>query len=268
MRVGWQLPLERLSATSLATAIQCPEMFRQKYVLKTPEKNFGSRFVGSVDHEVSRRLATLRMNGLTPEPDVISSIHKEAWNDTLTADGEPDWRDEDPVKMAQISELMAHLYWEQVLQFAPVVATEERVEFKVAGVPTKIVGYVDIIEAAQIRERKTTAAKQTKPKAKWLLQGLIYQRATGLPVRWDIVTRQVTPQLYLCEDHEDLYLPWRDARYVDQMIADTAKRLNDLYAQYGSDQPWPTNGLMSDWLCSYCAIGPRYARTCPAWATE
>lgn len=263
MRVGWKLPLERLSATSLAAAIQCPEMFRQKYVLKTPEKNFGARFVGTVDHKISRWLAEHKLHGYVDPP--IDGLHKQAWDNTLEEDGEPDWRDDDPIKMALISNQMAHLYWEQVLQFAPVVAVEQRIEFKVAGVPSKIVGYVDIFEADQIRERKTTDKKTTKPKAKWLLQGLIYQRATGLPVRWDIVTRQATPQLYLCEDHEDLYLPYRDGKFVDQMITDTAKRLNDLYSRYGSDQPWPTEGLMSDWLCSYCSIGPRYAGSCPAW---
>lgn len=263
MRVGWKLPLERLSATSLATAIQCPEMFRQKYLLHTEEKNFGARFVGSVDHEVAKVLALDRL--YKREPSDIDELHATAWNGVLEADGEPDWRDDDPVKMAEISRQMAHLYWEEVLVTAPIVAVEERIEFRIAGLPSKIVGYADMIEPTKIRERKTTASKQTKPKSKWLLQGLIYQRATGLPVQWDVVTRQATPKLYLADEHEDLYLPYRDGKYVDQMILDTAKRINDLYAQYGADQAWPTSGLMSDWLCSYCAIGPRYARSCPAW---
>lgn len=268
MNLGWKLPLERLSASSMGMAIQCPEQFRQKYLVKTPEQSFGARFIGSVDHEMSRVMATAKMYGSGETAVNVDALYREAWNAVLDKDGEPDWRDDDPTKMFERGVKMSKLYWDEVIvkEVKP-VAVETRLEFTIPGVPAKIVGFADLIEADKIRERKTTAVKTTKPKPKWRFQGLIYQYATGLPVQWDVVTRQVTPQLYLARDWPDLYLAVRPTKFIEGMIRDVARRINDLYSQFGSDNTWPMTGIFGDWLCDYCPIGPRYGGSCPAWMT-
>lgn len=264
MRLGWKLPLEKLSSSSLGMSIQCPEQFRQKYILGTPDKNFGPRFIGSVNHEMSRSMSLSRK--LQPEivPD-IELLYREAWNQTLERDGEPDWRDDDPTQMFDRGVQMSQMYWNNVSSKIDPVAVEERIEFMVPGVPSLIVGYIDLIEQDKIREIKTTDKKMTKPKPKWRLQGLIYQYATGLPVQWDVVTRQATPQLFLGSDWPDLTLGLADRKVTEQLIRDAAFRVNTLYSLYGPDNPWPMEGVMHDWLCDYCPVGPKYLRSCPAW---
>lgn len=269
MRLGWKLPLERLSATSLGTFIQCPEQFRQKYLLKTEEKNFGARFMGSVDHDMSRRMAQEKLDKpLTHFSDSVERMYAESWDTVLAESGEPDWRDDDPTKMFKTGVKMSQLYWDEVVSkpdYKP-VAVETRVEFTIKGMPSKVVGYVDTMMTDRIRERKTTAVKVTKPKPKWRFQALIYQYATGMPVQWDIVTRQVTPKLYLAsEEFPDLYLPLKTPGSTEKLILDTARYMNDLFSRYGSDTPWPTTGIFGDWLCDYCPIGPRYGDSCPIW---
>jgi hypothetical protein len=264
MRLGWHLPLDHLSATSLSAAALCPEQFRQKYLCDTPEPNFSGKFIGSVDHEMAAYMAEVRMNGA--QPDELEKLYATAWETVLLKDGEPDWRDDDPTKMFKTGVRMAKLYWDQVLSRVEPVAAEQRIEFKIPEVPALIVGYVDLFERDRIRERKTKDRKVTTPEPKWRFQGLIYQYATGLPIQWDVVTRQVTPQLYTADVWPELFMPVRDPSIVRGMIVDVAQRMNDLYTRYGPDRPWPTTGVFHPWLCQYCSVGPRYQGTCTAWA--
>lgn len=270
MKLGWKLPLERLSATSLATAIQCPEQFRQKYIVRDRDSDvmFGARFVGLVDHKVNeaimRHLKTLLPEERTCAPDnMIEKIYKEQWDEAISRNGEPDWRGDDPLKMMESGIKMAKAYHRQV--YVKPVALEQRFEISVPGVPVPISGYIDVIEENKIRERKTSAVKRTKPKPSWRFQGQIYQLAAGLPVQWDVITRQVTPQVFTAEAWPDLWLGPQDARTTQRMIYDTARRINDLYSSYGPDEYWPTTGVFGDWLCDYCVVGPKYEGTCPAW---
>lgn len=245
--------------------IQCPEQFRQRYLLKTEDKMFSQRFSGIVNHRVHEEILRLRMAGET-YPD-LNRLYAETWNGAIDEGDEPDWRDDDPVKVFDSGMKMVLAYEREVAPDLHPVAVEERIEFTIPGLPAKVIGYVDMFEAGRIRERKTAAVKTTKPKPKWRFQGLIYQYATGLPVQWDVVTRQVEPKVYTAKDWPDLYLSIHDPKFIRQMILDTARRMNDLYAQYGRDNPWPMTGIFGDWLCDYCPIGPKYGRSCPAWTT-
>lgn len=267
MRLGWKLPLPSLSATSLGAAITCPELFRQRYIVRDRDSDvmFGSRFVGIVDHKVNELVCRARMSG-NESPELLEETYKRVWNETVVELGEPDWRDDDPLKMMKTGIKMAETYHTQV-NVQP-VALEQKVEFKIQGVPVPIKGYVDVIERNLIRERKTTGAKTTKPKAKWRFQGLIYQYAVGLPVQWDVITRQVTPQVFTADVWPDLLLPMTNLKVAETLIRDAAKRVNDLYTQYGPTNPWPMEGLHTDWLCSYCVIGPKYEGTCLAWSRD
>lgn len=264
MRLGWHLPLDHLSATSLSMAALCPEQFRQRYLCQVPETNFSGKFIGSVDHEVAATLAEVRMHG--GDLDKLETLYATAWENVLAKDGEPDWRDDDPAKMFKTGVKMAHLYWDQVLSKITPVAVEQRIEFRVPGVPALIVGYVDLIEQDRIRERKTKDRKVTVPDPKWRLQGMIYQFPTGLPIQWDVITRQVSPQLFTADAWPELFMPVRDQQVVQRTIVDIARQMNDLYGRFGADHPWPTTGMLHPWMCGYCAVGPKYAGTCPAWA--
>lgn len=269
MKLGWNLPLERLSATSLGMAIQCPEQFRQKYLLGRQEKMFGDRFLGIVDHRTHEWALHEKMNGPgLPDSEAVLGRYTQAWQETLDKEGEPDWKDSDPTEGFSRGSGAALKYHEGVSPSLNPVALEERFEFTLKGIPATIVGYLDIVERDKVRERKTTKVKVAKPKPKWRFQGRIYQVASGLPVQWDVVTRQVTPMLYTADEYEDLYLPYTNPDATIRLIRETALMISDLYSRLGADQPWPTKGIFSEFLCDYCVAGPRFEKSCIAWADD
>jgi hypothetical protein len=229
--------------------------------------------MGSVNHEVVSDLLRTKQqaNGefARLDPDTLRRMvrnrYRAAWEAQLEQQGEPEWGTEDPIESYSRGLLMALTYLEQAIPQITPVAVEEKVEIKIPGVPL-IRGYVDVIEPDKIRERKTTRAKETRPKAKWRLQGRIYQFILGLPVEWDVLTRQVEPKLYTAEEYPDLRLESSDREMTRQMVSDLWWRMNDLYQRRGDAFVWPWDGYHDPWLCNYCPIGPRYGSTCGAWS--
>lgn len=266
MRLGWVLPLERLSASSMAKFASCPEQFRQKYLLKTREPLSGQRFMGLVDHKVTEQLVSLKDD--PPLESGLDLLYARIWDETLDEQGEDVlWKEGKTAEdQFEVGKRMMHAYAEKVIPTINPVALEERVEFKVPGVPGKVIGYVDILEPHVIRERKTADKAYKKPRSDWRFQGLVYQAALGLPVRWDVVTSQVTPQVLTADEHPGLFLPLRSTDVLLERIRDIAWYMNDCYQRYGKNHPWPLAGVHHDWACSYCPIGiERGDGSCRIW---
>jgi hypothetical protein len=267
-------PLERLSPTSLSLFASCPEQFRQRYLLRRPDVQFGDRFMGGVNHEtVADVLRMKQQDGgdslRTADEDavrvVVRDFYRSAWERKLEEDGEPDWKEDDPVEQYARGLAMALRYVQDAVPSIQPLAVEEKIEVRIPGVPL-VRGYVDVIEQDKIRERKTTRAKVTSPSPKWRFQGRVYQFITGLPVEWDVLTRQVEPKLYMAEEHPDLRMEASNNANTVRLIKDLWWHMNDLYQRRGTDETWPMYGFHDPWLCSYCAIGPKYGSTCPAWS--
>lgn len=268
------LPLEHLSPTSMAMFAACPEQFRQRYILKRPETNFGDRFMGNVNHDLIADLIRMKLNGLWSDFEkqddegrihIVRERYRDFWEQQLEKDGEPDWRELDATEQYLRGIQMALTYLDKVVPSIDPIAVEERVEVKLPGVP-KIVGYVDVIEHGKLRERKTTNKKVTKPTSKWRFQARVYQFILGLPVEWDILTRQATPQVYTCEECPELRMEYTDRHNTDRLIRDIYLQMQDLWHRRGDMEAWPQTGYFDPWLCQFCGIGPRYGNTCGAWS--
>jgi len=160
---------------------------------------------------------------------------------------------------------MALTYAEKALPSIEPVAVEQRVEVKLAAMPP-IVGYVDVIEEGKIRERKTTNKKVTKPTSKWRFQGRVYQFILGLPVEWDVLTRQAEPQLYTAQEFPELRMDFTDRSNTERLIRDIYLQMQDLWMRRGDIEAWPQTGFFDPWLCQFCSIGPKYGATCGAWS--
>jgi len=258
----------------MAMFAACPEQWRQRHILKRPEQNFGDRFMGNVNHDLIADMLRMKMNGywqeyktLTDEQQkvLVRERYRDFWERQLEEEGEPDWRDLDASEQYTRGLLMGLTYVDLALPSINPVAVEERVEVKLAGLP-KIIGYVDVIEEGKIRERKTTNKKVTKPTSKWRFQARVYQFILGLPVEWDILTRQAEPKLYTAEEFPDLRMPFSNRDNTERLIRDIYLQMQDLWLRRGEHEAWPQTGYFDPWLCSYCAIGPSYGATCGAWS--
>jgi len=264
MRItGWRLPMSHVSSTAISDFIQCPEAFRQKRILRYPDRMNQARFIGIVDHSTHAINFSQKINSgedLTTEE--MLTAYSLAWEHTLNHEGEPVWK-EDPVKTYSRGEQMITLYHEQVSPNVMPIAVEQRFEEKINGLPIPVVGYIDLEEETVVRERKTAANRVSAPKPRWRFQGRVYQLATGKPVQWDVVTKQVTPQLVTADTVPAMLMPIQNKDTTVRMIRQTVEAMADIYDRYGPDNPWPTNGLFGeDWNCKQCS----YQETCIAWA--
>lgn len=266
---GWRLPTEHVSASALAKGAQCPEAFRQRYICKKYDRVTSDRFVGIVDHEVFGEAMKYKIaTGSDLPEETLRGLFRATWDAQKKKQerwGPIEWR-ESPEKCWETSAKMIDAYHAEV-DIPDPVAVEERFEFRLKQIPVPIIGYIDTRRTSSILERKTAKQKVSKPKPAWRFQGRIYQLATGLPIDWHVVTKQVTPKVYTPETEgcEQLHLPLMNPDASVKLIEDTAIVLNDFYARFGPDSPWPMTGIFHDWLCDYCPVGPRYEGSCLAW---
>lgn len=257
---GWKLPLPRLSATSLSTAITCPEQFRQRYLLKTPQVMTGERFMGSVTHQALDMLFDpmfIQEGEIEQAPERALA---SAWQNVIEKEGEPEWYDKDSVESYRRAKQMLVLYWPIASNIAP-IAHEQRFEETIAGV--QIQGYIDRELEDRILEVKTASSKVSKPKARWSFQGRLYSLVSQKPIEYHVVTRQATPKVYTAAEEPNLFVPARNPDTTVKIIEHAVARLNDYYSRYGEGQPWPMDGIFGDWTCGYCS----FKKGCPAWTS-
>jgi hypothetical protein len=258
------LPVRHLSASSIIKLVSCPEQWRQTYILKVPDAMFTSRFMGNVDHATIMDVLIAKMAGQEAEHGDVTGLYKASWAKTLDEEGEPNWGKDDPIEMYERGLQMVHAYTEVVVPTIEPIAIEQRFSMVVGGVD--VVGYVDVIAADGIRERKTVDQKMTKPKSRWRLQGRIYHMMTGLPVRWDVVTRQVTTKIYTADEWPLLKLADHDPSTTRRIVLHAADRIRHYMDTLGPDVPWPYDGFVAqDWLCDYCGAGPKFGSSCGVW---
>jgi hypothetical protein len=183
----------------------------------------------------------------------------------LVQDGEPEW-EQHPDKVEELTAKMLDSFMTNIAPIIYPIAVETWFEETIPGLSVPIVGRIDVEERAVVNEFKTAKQKVSKPKAKWRFQGRIYQLVVPKPVAWTVTTKQVTPQNWSPLNAPELYMDVGNNDHTVRSILQAAEMLNDLYARYGADEPWPTHGLFGDYTCDYCSFGPRNpSPTCPAW---
>lgn len=263
---AWNVPIDQLSASSIALLIQCPEQFRLRKIKKLPESFGIDRFVGVVDHVVHAENFTQKIDSRQDfDLPLMEGIYDAHWAKTILDEGEPEWENAQPDQTRELGKQMVGLYHEHVSPLIQPVRVEERFEEHLPGVPIKIVGYPDVETKTAIVERKTTKTKLSKPKAKWIMQGRIYSMVLDKPVEYTIVTKQKVPQVVTSKTEQAMRLGTEHHDSTVALVEQAAYMLNDFWTRFGPDRPWPTTGTYHDWLCNYCGFGPKYGNFCVAW---
>lgn len=261
---GFHVPIRHLSATSLGVLMTCPEQYRLRYLLHLPERLNTPKLVGSAMHEaLADNWRWKLQKGEDLQEDVAWTRFQGAWDSIIDKEGEPEWR-EPPQQLQQTSRLMVGSYMQEIAPTIHPQATEQWFSERVPGIPVPVVGVIDLETRSLIREVKTTAQKQTKPKPTWRVQARIYQLMTRKPVEHQIVTRQKTPKLYTSATESGLLTPVGDPDVTVLLLQRAVANLNDLYARFGPDTPWPANGILHPFICGYCSFKSR----CYAWKGE
>ena len=259
---SFSLPVEHFSASSLGTAIICPEKWRRRYLLHERERTHVGAFVGIVDHATHAENFQQKIeSGEDLELPWMQGKYRARWA-TQREKEEPVWDGEAPDDMLARGLLMVEAYHTLVSPSVHPLKVEERFEETLPGVPRPLIGYMDVVQSDVITERKTSKRRESKPKADWRFQARVYQMVADLPTEWHVVTTQATPQLVTPETEPALYQEKGNPDTVLLLIQQTVRRLNDLYERYGAEGTWPLEGIFHTWACNYCG----YKETgCPAW---
>lgn len=262
---SWDVPIEYLSPSSIGKLVLCPEQWRQRYLLKQKEKCGPDMFMGIVDHETHALNFKQKIEtGTDLDTLDMVNLYDKVW---VEQDEEelPEFYDTDPAALQNQGRDMVAVYHSFASPKINPIRVEERFEVKITGVPVPVIGYTDVEEKHKLLERKTTKSKLKDPKPNWRMQGRIYSLVYSKPVEYHLITKTKIPQIVTSEQEPGLWMEPGHQDSTVELLQHAAYMLNDLYARYGPDRPWPQNGLFHQWACGYCSFGPKYGKTCPAW---
>lgn len=262
---SFHLPVNRLSATSLTEFITCAELFRLKRLVKKPERRYLELFIGTVFHRtIEDNFRHKLTTGQDLEWEEILEGYRFKWDEEIK-DEEPEWTDP-PLVAYETGAKVLESWHRDVAPLVTPVAVEQRFEVDIPGIPVPIVGNIDVESRGFIEDFKTSSRKEAKAKPRWRFQGRIYQLQVEKPVAWYVTTKQVTPVSYTPVDNPGLLMYPINRDVTVELLKQTVEQLNDVYARYGKDRPWPTNGLLHEWMCGKCSYGPKSTHPiCPAW---
>lgn len=258
----WLLPLEHLSASSLAMAMRCPEQWRRRYIKRERERPGAALVVGSAFHQAlefnyGQKIVS---HEDVPVSELLEFYGDVAWPMALDKQGGADhvvWNEGERQDAArERGKGMTALYRTEVAPRIQPLGVEVKFEVDVQ-LPVPVIGYVDVEREQALTEMKTSAKRLSKPKPDWQLQGRLYQWVTGKQVEWHVVSPKAvcTP---LTEP--ELALETRAQDRIDTLVRRVALVLNHLYATYGPDDAWP-GAITHPWACGFCG----YRSSCRWW---
>lgn len=256
----------RLSPSSIATAAQCPEKFRRKYVQGERDRWGGAAIIGLAVHRAVEEMFAHKLeHQALPDKEVVMDVAAQAFDDkTVEAEKDGiDWKDVKPGPAKDQSVQLTVAYHGSVAPLVEPVAVEEWVGIEIPGLP-ELTGRVDVREAGGILDVKTTGRKMTAPRGDWRLKGMVYMLMTGHSIAWHVVTKTKTPAIYTPDDFAALRLDAAPAvvALAERRVKTVAADLVSMLDRFGPDEDWPTNAPEHDWACNYCG----HRETCGWWA--
>lgn len=265
----WHVPIDHLSATSLAMLQTCPRQFQQRYIKRIKKAPAGALVLGKAVHgalDYNFRCKAHTDKDL-PEKVLAEYYQDMAWPRVLGEHGGVDsirW-DGKPGEILLMGEAMACTYVKNVAPRVQPHMGEVEVKVDIPGVPVPVIGYIDLVQQGDLPviDWKTASTRQSKIKPEWRLQGRIYNLAAQKPVDWHVLTKQRSPQVVTPVEAPDLLQP--HSPEIDEetrtIVRDLARLCEFYYQAYGEDEDWPALGVGHPWKCGWCG----YQSDCPAW---
>ncbi len=277
---SWAAPLpERLSPSSITRFLACPEQWRRSYLAGEPFKASGAMLIGSADSEAAAY--NFRLKAVTHEDAPLDEVQDAARDEFKTRLDQDDveWSDKEGEKnpSTALDTAIRVVTFNHAAEYPLVVAptrVEEPVEFQVAGAPL-VRAYVDVATPGVVVSRKTAGRAPSGPTRPWMVQSAIESAALGVPTVFHVTTKAAKPRLICPENDGPLYTAFADVeatqRFAANVISTTARSIRALYAEFGSDETWPTTGA-GHWgsnptggmsVCGTCAFR---LSGCPVWS--
>lgn len=261
----WPMRVEHLSVSSIKLFLECPEKWRQRYVVRKREQVGYWLFRGSVNHRsVDWALKKKMLTGTLPGIRDVLEMFDSVWSDEMEKQGGEDailWDDASPDSVKDETARLVGVYHMQVSPLLDPIALEQKFTLDTPGLPIPTIGYIDIEEAHRLIDRKETGARVRTPKPDWVVQAGVYSAVKQKPIEFHVSTKTKTPMVYTAAEDAGLLVPaWRLERahtYIRRVFG----HIQNLYTVYGPDDTWP-GAVMHTYACSYCSYRP----TCAWWS--
>ena len=245
---------DHLSPSQMGEYLMCPEKYRLARIVKLPQRSNVKLVIGTAD---TRANAANMQQVIDTEEMLSVSDVQDAASDAFAArveedggEGEVDWEDTKPGDALDKAVLVSTVYRQTVAPQVRPVAVEQPIEFAVEGAPL-VIGYADVVEAAQTIEKKTAASLTRTIQPWWMPQGIVYAAALQQPVAFHVTTKAVSPKVTTPETDEGLLQPVEAAR-ASALVGSVADALRSLAETKGPEKPWPGHGLTHGWACQLC----------------
>src|SRR6476659_6019930 len=153
----------RLSPSSIATACQCPEKFRRRYVHGERERWGGAALIGLAVHRAVEEMFAHKLEHQElPSVEAVQDVAAQAFDDkTVEAEKDGiDWHDVKPGPAKDQSVQLTVAYHATAAPTVEPVAVEEWVGTLIPGLP-ELTGRVDVRAADGILDVKTSGRKMT-----------------------------------------------------------------------------------------------------------
>lgn len=266
-----------LSASSLGMFRRCPRQWQQRYLKGRKEPPGEALVIGNFFHETlnwnyGQKIVSHEDRPLSEVIEFLQDAAVPRVVDAAGGVGEIRWDTSDPDKGLDAarsdSQRITTAYHSQILPRMQPVATEQRLEWHIDGMPVPLIGFLDTITAHSVVDTKTGKQAVSKLKPSWQLQADIYSSWCGLPIEYHTINRAASPKIVTPLESEALLVQTTqaEARNLLNVMIEMTKQIEWMYETYG-DGEWPANGRYADWTqnispCGYCG----YKKDCPAFA--
>lgn len=274
---------DTISPSALKTFQQCPEQFRRQYILGQWDTTSFSQVMGSAVHGAQEvNMKQKMITGVDLPPDEMDEIYSARFDWEVEQEGgvaEINWRDKDgsivlPGRAKDRALPVNRLYHKLIAPHLTPIGVEVWFEITIPGVIPIVNGKIDLlIRGGGKTDMKFGGSAPKSPRKDWLLQAGIYNLADETPFEWH------TGSWGGSRSGPSVFSPWNGApdlrlessdkdREVTRIIVRSLVRgILALYREFGPDDPWLGNGMISNFACDYCSFHPSKGGDC-AFHTE
>lgn len=278
-RLDWPLPQNTLSPSAITKFVQCPEAFRQRYILGRRDISNWSGLLGNTVHRTQQiNLGQKIITGRDLSMADLDDVYDESWTSELDDAGGPseiNWESKNgtmaPAKAKDTAIPIARMYHDRVAPTIQPIATEYRLEVRIPGIQPKIIGYIDVVKELEGKiDMKFGAFAAKEPKNDWRLQAMIYNLADEGSFEWHTGSwgsDRYGPAVRTPEHFPALRIPYtpEDRRITIALVSNYVSAMAAYWYQFGPDDPWPGEGRSHMFACDYCPFHPEKLGGCTYW---
>jgi hypothetical protein len=269
--VGFNLPIEHWSPSSLSMLRRCPRQWQERYVKGRKERPAEAPLTGTTVHAGLERNFRQKITSHEdlPVAELIEWYDDEGFAATVADEqersGHEVFWDTSADESKSRGRKMLGAYSRLVSPRIQPVAVESKVSADF-GISVPVEGRADLVRASEpIIDWKTGKRARKKPDEAWRIQGAVYQEAIGRPIEFHSVTTSQSGSVSIWTPLEapDLLIQptLRERAEMRRTLALVEAEACMYMEKLGPDEPWPTHGRFHEWACNYCG----FRSDCPAW---